>query len=101
MALLFGYSSGLDSIEKNIDMSGNRIIDLPSPSIDSEPLTKGYADTHYSGGGGGSKGPKGDPGPQGSKGDTGLQGPKNDQGSKGDPGPQGPKNLKETQATRT
>ena len=85
MALLFGYSSSLDSIEEDIDMNGNRIIHLPSPSIDSEPVTKGYADTNYSGG---SKGPKGDPGLQRSKGDTSLQGPKGDQGSKGDPGQQ-------------
>ena len=48
-------------------MNGNRIIDLPFPSMDSEPVTKGYADMHYSSGGsgGGSKGPKVDPGPQG------------------------------------
>ena len=72
MALLFGYSSGLNSIEEDIDMNGNRIIGLPSPSIDSEPVTKGYADTHYSGGGGVSQGP------QGPKGDTGPQGPKGD-----------------------
>ena len=49
MLLLFGYSSGLETIEEYIDRNGNRIIDLPSPSIDSEPVTKGYADTHYSG----------------------------------------------------
>lgn len=27
MALLFGYSSGLSTIEEDIDMNGNRIID--------------------------------------------------------------------------
>ena len=36
MSLLFGYSSGLETIEEDIDMNGNRIIDLPSPTTDSE-----------------------------------------------------------------
>ena len=58
MSLLFGYSSGLSSIEEDLDMSGNRIINLPSPPTGSEPVTKQYADTHYSGGGGG-RDPKG------------------------------------------
>ena len=49
--------------------------------------TKGYADKHYLGGGGGDKGDKCDTGPQGDKGDTGPQRPKSD---KGDTGPQGP-----------
>ena len=77
MALLFGYSSGLTTIKGDIDMNGNKIVDLPSPTSNSEPVTKGYADTHYSGGGG-SQGPKGD------KNDTGPQGPKGDKGDKGD-----------------
>ena len=59
MSLLFVYSSGLETIEEDIDMNGNRIIDLPSPTTDSEPVTKGYADTHYSGESG-QQGPKGD-----------------------------------------
>ena len=62
-------------IEEDIDMNGHRIIDLPNPTIDSEPVTNGYADTHYSGGGG-SKGdlvPQGPRGPKGDKGDTGLK----------------------------
>ena len=48
-------------------MDGNRIFDLPDPMEDSEPVTKGYADKNYVGGGGavGPQGPKGD------KGDTG------------------------------
>ena len=33
MALLFGYSSDLSTIEEDIDMNGNRIIDLPNPAI--------------------------------------------------------------------
>ena len=58
MSLLFGYSSGLSTIQEDIDMQGNRIIDLPEPVTGSEPVTKSYADTHYSGGGGGQRGPK-------------------------------------------
>ena len=81
MSLLFGYSSGLETIEEDTDMNRNRIIDLPSPTTDSEPVTKGYADTHYSGGSG-QQGPKGD------KGDTGSQGP---QGPKGNTGSRDPK----------
>ena len=70
MSLLFGYSSNLEIIEEDIDMNGNKIIDLPSPTSNSEPVTKGYADTHYSGRSGqqGPKGDKGDTGPQGLKG---------------------------------
>ena len=69
-------------MQEDIDMNGNKIVDLPSPKSDSEPVTKGYADTHYSGsGGGGSQGPKGD------KGDTGPQGPQVLKGDKGDTGP--------------
>ena len=67
MALLFGYSNGLETIEEDIEMQGNRIIDLPDPVTGSEPVTKVFADTHYSGGSS-SKGPKGD------KGDQGIQG---------------------------
>ena len=102
MSLLFGYSSGLETIEEDIDMNGNRIIDLPSPTTDSEPVTKGYADTNYSGGSGqqGPKGDKGDTGPQGPKGDKrdvglqGPQGPKGNTGSRGPKGDQGPQGLK-------
>ena len=94
MALLFGYSSGLSTIEEDIDMSRNRIIDFPDPVTGSEPITKAYADTHCSGGG--TKSPKGDTGEQGPKGDTGAQGQKGDtaaQGPKGDIGSRGPRSL--------
>ena len=100
MSLNFGYSPCLETIKEDIDMNGNRIIDLPSPSTDSEPVTKGYADTHYSGGAAGCKGdtgpqrPKGDPDPQGPKGDQGNPGPKGDQGNPGPHGPQGTKGDK-------
>ena len=90
MSLLFGNSSSLSMIEEDINMNGNKIIDLPLPTIDSEPVTKGYADTHYSGGSGG-RGLKGDKGDQGPKGNQGGQGPKGDQG---DQGPEGPKGSK-------
>ena len=107
MSLLFGYSSGIQ--EGDLDMDNHKIINLPNPSTGSEPVTKSYADTHYSGGGGeqrgpkgdkgdtGSQGPKEDTGPQGPKGDTGKQGPKGDtgaQGPKGDKGDVGPKGSK-------
>ena len=100
MSLLFGYSSGLSTIQEDIDMQGNRIIDLPEPVTGLEPVTKSYADTHYSGGGGGQRGPKGDKGdtgPQGDKGDTGPQGAKGNmgpRGPKGNTGAQGPKGDK-------
>ena len=93
MSLLFGYSTNLETIEEDIDMDGNRILDLPSPTSNSEPVTKRYADTHYSGGGSGSQGPigdKGDTGPQGPKGDTGLQGPGR-KSQKGTPVPRVPR----------
>ena len=99
MSLLFGYSSGIQ--EGDLDMDNHKIINLPDPLTGSEPVTKAYADTHYSGGGGGGqrgpKGDKGDTGPQGPKGDTGPPGPKGDtgtQGSKRDTGAQGPKGDK-------
>ena len=112
MSLLFGYtaaSADLQNVEEDIDMNGNRIIDLPDPVGDDEPVTKGYADTNYSGGDKGDtgdkgdvgntgphgpKGEKGDIGPQGPKGDTGAQGPQGPKGDRGDIGPQGPKGDK-------
>ena len=77
-------------------MNNNKVINLPNPLTGSEPVTKAYADTHYSGGTGqrGPQGPPGSPGAQGPKGDTGAQGPKGDQGGqgpKGNQGDQGPK----------
>ena len=86
MSQLFGYASDLELVEQNVDMDGNRIFDLPDPTEDSEPVTKGYADKHYSGGGG----DKGDTGPQGPKGDKGDTGPQGPQGPTGPQGPQGP-----------
>ena len=102
MSLNFGYSPpGLGRIKKDIKMNGHKILDLPSPTLDSEPVTKSYADTHHSsGGGGGQRGPKGDKGdtgpqgPKGDKGNTGAQGPKGDKGDVGLQGLKGPKGPK-------
>ena len=38
MALLFGYSSSVQA--DDIDMDGNRIVDLSSPTSHTEPVTK-------------------------------------------------------------
>ena len=84
MSLLFGYSSNLETTEEDIDMNGNKIIDLPSPTSNFEPVTKGYADTYYSGGSGQQE-------PKEDKGDTGPQRPKGDKGDVGLQGPPGPK----------
>ena len=99
MSLNFGYSPpGLGRIKNDIKMNGHKILDLPSPTTDSEPVTKSYADTHYSSGGGsgqrGPKGDKGDTGPQGPKGDKGDTGSRGPKGDKGDTGPQGSKGDK-------
>ena len=108
MALAYGFDGEI--IGGDIDMEFNRILNLPNPTRNDEPITKGYADTHYSGGGaGGDRGPKGDkgdpgpkegkgdPGPQGVQGARGLLGPvgprgrRGEKGDQGDDGPQGPK----------
>ena len=106
MSLLFGYtsaSSGLENIEGDLDMNGNRIIDLPDPVEDDEPVTKKYADANYSSGAKGDTGAQGPRGSRGAKGDTGAQGPKGDKEDKGDKGdkgdvgntgPRGPKGQK-------
>ena len=88
MSLFFGYSSGLETIEEDIDMQGNRIINLSDPATGSEPVTKAYADIHYSGGGSQSKGDNGDrgsPGSLGSKGDRGSPGARGLKGDRGSP----------------
>ena len=103
----------------DINMNSNRITNLADPTANDEAVSKGYADTHYSGGSGqGPKGPKGDkgdpgssgprgpqgpPGPQGPKGDIGNRGPKGDQGdqgSKGDQGDRGPVGQTRPSGTR-
>ena len=40
MSLLFGYSSSLETVEEDIDMQGNRIINLPDPATGHEPVTE-------------------------------------------------------------
>ena len=98
MSLNFGYlPPGLRRIKKDIKMNGHKILNLPSPTSDSEPVTRSYADTYYSSGGAGQRGPKGDKGdiglmgPKGDKGDIGLTGPKGDKGNIGLTGPKGDK----------
>ena len=93
MSLLFGYSSGFDNIqEEDLDMHNNKIINLPDPATDSEPVMKSYADTHYSGGDS-SQGPKGDRGSPGPAGSVGPQGPRGLPGSPGPAGSVGPQGL--------
>ena len=108
MSLSYGYEYMADS---DINMTEHRIFNPPNPELNSEPVTKEYADTHYSGGSGsGAKGDKRDIGPQGPKGNkrdtgprgnTGSRGPKGNKGDqgqgtkgdKGDTGPQGSQGL--------
>ena len=98
--LLFGYSSSLSIIEEDLDMSGNGIIDLPDPVTGSEPVTKQYADTHYSGVGGSSKGDKGDKGYKGDQGIQGDKGDKGDQSIQGDKGDKGDKGIQGIQGDK-
>ena len=78
MSLLFGHAPDLELVEEDVDMDGNRTVDLPEPTTDSEPVSKGYADKHYLGRGAqGSKGDKGD------KDDRGLLGPQGYRGQRG------------------
>ena len=94
MSLNFGYSPpGLGRIKKDIKMNGHKIFDLPLPTSDSEPVTKSYADTHYSSGGSSPRGPKGDRGSPGPAGSVGPQGPRGLTGPAGSVGPQGPRGL--------
>ena len=98
MSLLFGYSSGFDDVqEEDLDMNNNKITNLPDPSTGSEPLTKSYADTHYSDGGPGPvgpQGPAGSDGPRGLRGSPGPQGPAGGDGQQGPAGIVGPRGLR-------
>ena len=51
----------------DLNMNGNRVTGLPSPTSNDEPVTKGYADTHYSNSAT-HQGPKGDVGTEVQKG---------------------------------
>ena len=100
MALTYGFSESEVSSNKDFE-NQFRIFNLPDPTTDDQPVTKGYADTHYflrsTGGGtegGGGKGPKGDKGDKGDPGSTGPRGPQGPsglQGPQGDQGMQGPR----------
>ena len=87
MSLLFGYASDLEVVQEDVDMDGNRIVDLPEPTTDSEPVTKRYAGKNYLGGG--TTGPQGPRRQKGDKGDTGSQGPQGQKGDRSDVGPRG------------
>ena len=85
MALVYGFSK--TEVSSNKDFENQfRILNLPHPTTDDQPVTKGYANTHYSSGGGGGGGP----GPKGDQGDTGPQGPQGQQGTRGLRGAPGP-----------
>ena len=96
MALAYGFSKS--EVDSSKDFENQfRILNLPDPTTDDQPVTKGYADTHYSGGGGGGRGPQGPQGPKGPQGPRGLLGPigpRGRKGEKGDQGPQGPQGPK-------
>ena len=77
-----------NNLSEDLHMNGHRIEGLPSPILNDEPVTKSYAETHYSNSST-QQGPKGDQGIQGPKGDQGIQGPKGDQGVRGPKGDQG------------
>ena len=50
MSLCYGYSKS--EVQSNKDFENYyRITNLPDPTTDDQPVTKGYADKHYSGGG--------------------------------------------------
>ena len=78
MSLSYGYEYMADS---DINMTEHRIFNLPNSELNSEPVAKEYADTHYSDGSG--SGAKGDKGDIASQGRQGLQGPKGDKGDVG------------------
>ena len=68
----------------DINMTEHRIFNPPNPELNSEPITKEYADTHYSdGSGSGAKADKRDIGPQRPKGNKGDTGPRGNTGSRG------------------
>jgi len=51
MSLAYVYDE--EEVKSHLDFEGYyRITNLPDPTEDDEPVTKAYADTHYSGGGG-------------------------------------------------
>ena len=116
MALAYGYKGEQFVVKGDLNMNDHRITNVPNPCENSERVTKGYVEVHYSTNQGhqvphaprGAQGPKGAVGGQGPTGDVGPkvpqalkddvapQGPKGDvgaQGPKGDAGPQGPQGL--------
>ena len=81
------------SMQGVIDMGGNTLRDLPTPTEATEAANKQYVDDALAAAGGGGQGPKGDkgdPGEKGEKGDPGEKGDKGDTGPQGPAGPEGP-----------
>ncbi len=72
-----------NSMEADLDMDGNRILNLPAPVQDHEPLRLADVDLFI---GEGITGPQG---PQGEQGEQGIQGPQGEQGIQGEQGDPG------------
>lgn len=75
-----------NQMNANLDMNSNRILNLPAPTSQQEPLRLVDAELIAQGALQGPIGPDGPQGPQGEQGVQGEQGPK---GDTGDTGPQG------------
>ena len=50
MALFFCYANKRFGVSGDLDIKNYKITNLPNPTTNSEPVTKSYADTHYSSG---------------------------------------------------
>ena len=86
MALAYGFDKSV--VNSNRDFENHfRILNLPDPTTDDQPVTKGYADTHYSGGGGveptGPQGLEGIQGARGLRSPPGCRGPQGSRGARG------------------
>lgn len=100
--VLFRYNPTDDAnqMREALDMNGQRIINLPPPVSDHEPVRKWDLD-NYPGVPGpqgeqgvpGPQGPEGQMGPQGIQGIQGIQGPEGPKGDQGDMGLQGPQGI--------
>ena len=73
-----------NTMEADLDMNNRRILNLPTPINDNEPIRVIDASTL------GIAGPQGPQGPVGATGATGATGPQGPQGIQGPQGPQGP-----------
>ena len=82
----FGLPDTGFTMKGDINMNINTIANLADPTANDNAVSKGYADTHYSGGTQGDRGPVGQTGATGTR---GVQGPKGDTGQRGPQGPTG------------